>query len=196
MSAGCRRARSDRRTPDLLGHARDRDRSRAPCSRSRSPPTSTPDRVCPPGRRTASRRRSCGGARSTPSILSGQPVPNELATTRRRTRRSARRPHLDGRVPRVRASRFNVVRVYEFRHLNVSWDHDAYGSIVWMPAWSAYDAHRHRLPRQRRADRTHVHWTVEEHRFVDVEENAVYWYFVVLAWLPIYGVIYWAPRLT
>ena len=36
---------------------------------------------------------------------------------------------------------------------------------------------------------------VEEHRFVDVEENAVYWYFVVLSWLPIYGVIYWAPRL-
>ena len=36
---------------------------------------------------------------------------------------------------------------------------------------------------------------IEEHRFVDVEENAVYWYFVVLAWLPIYGVIYWAPRL-
>jgi heme/copper-type cytochrome/quinol oxidase subunit 3 len=36
---------------------------------------------------------------------------------------------------------------------------------------------------------------VEEHRFVDVEENAVYWYFVVLTWLPIYGVIYWAPRL-
>ena len=37
---------------------------------------------------------------------------------------------------------------------------------------------------------------IEEQRFVDVEENAVYWYFVVLAWLPIYGVIYWAPRLT
>ena len=35
---------------------------------------------------------------------------------------------------------------------------------------------------------------IEEHRFVDVEENAVYWYFVVLAWLPIYGVIYWTPR--
>ena len=36
---------------------------------------------------------------------------------------------------------------------------------------------------------------VEEQRFVDVEENALYWYFVVLAWLPIYAVIYWAPRL-
>ena len=36
---------------------------------------------------------------------------------------------------------------------------------------------------------------VEELRFVDESENAVYWYFVLLAWLPIYGVIYWAPRL-
>ena len=35
---------------------------------------------------------------------------------------------------------------------------------------------------------------IEEKRFVDVEENAAYWYFVVIAWLPIYGVIYWAPR--
>ena len=36
---------------------------------------------------------------------------------------------------------------------------------------------------------------IEERRFVDVSENAVYWYFVVAAWLPIYGVLYWAPRL-
>ena len=36
---------------------------------------------------------------------------------------------------------------------------------------------------------------IEERRFVDTAENAVYWYFVVLVWLPIYGVIYWAPRL-
>ena len=32
-------------------------------------------------------------------------------------------------------------------------------------------------------------------RFSDVKDNAFYWYFVVLTWLPIYGVIYWAPRL-
>ena len=36
---------------------------------------------------------------------------------------------------------------------------------------------------------------IEEKRFVDVSENSYYWYFVVFAWLPIYGVIYWAPRL-
>jgi heme/copper-type cytochrome/quinol oxidase subunit 3 len=35
---------------------------------------------------------------------------------------------------------------------------------------------------------------LEGKRFVDVSENAMYWYFVVLSWLPIYAVAYWAPR--
>jgi cytochrome c oxidase subunit I+III len=35
---------------------------------------------------------------------------------------------------------------------------------------------------------------IDEHRFVDVSENAMYWYFVVLAWLPIFAVIYLASR--
>ena len=37
---------------------------------------------------------------------------------------------------------------------------------------------------------------LEEKRFVDVSENAFYWYFVVLTWLPIYGLIYFAPRVA
>ena len=36
---------------------------------------------------------------------------------------------------------------------------------------------------------------VEGKRFVDVSENAFYWYFVVASWLPIWFVIYIAPRL-
>ena len=35
----------------------------------------------------------------------------------------------------------------------------------------------------------------EGKRFVDLSENAMYWYFVVIAWVPIYGMIYLAPRL-
>jgi cytochrome c oxidase subunit I+III len=35
---------------------------------------------------------------------------------------------------------------------------------------------------------------LEGKRYVDVSENGMYWYFVVLAWLPIYAVIYWVPR--
>jgi len=35
---------------------------------------------------------------------------------------------------------------------------------------------------------------VEGKRFTDASENAGYWNFVILAWIPIYLVIYWAPR--
>jgi cytochrome c oxidase subunit I+III len=35
---------------------------------------------------------------------------------------------------------------------------------------------------------------VEPKRLVDVSENGLYWYFVVLSWLPIYATIYLAPR--
>ncbi len=90
---------------------------------------------------------------------------------------------------------FNGIRVLEFLHLNVTFSNDAYGSIVWL----LLGLHTVHIA-------TDVADTgvltalmfkgpIEEKRFVDVEENAVYWYFVVLTWLPIYGVIYWAPRL-
>jgi heme/copper-type cytochrome/quinol oxidase subunit 3 len=90
---------------------------------------------------------------------------------------------------------FNAIRVMEYFALNVLWNTDAYGSIVWL----LLSLHT-----------THIvtdfldtgvltalmlFGPIEEKRFVDVEENAAYWYFVVGAWLPIYGVIYWAPRL-
>lgn len=90
---------------------------------------------------------------------------------------------------------FNAVRVYEFRHLNVMWDHDAYGSIVWL-LLGLHTTHTV-TDFLDTAVLTVLMFTgpIEEKRFVDVEENAVYWNFVVAAWLPIYGVIYWAPRL-
>ena len=36
---------------------------------------------------------------------------------------------------------------------------------------------------------------MEGRRFVDCAENAMYWRFVWLAWLPLYLLIYWLPRL-
>jgi cytochrome c oxidase subunit III len=90
---------------------------------------------------------------------------------------------------------FNIVRACEFANLNVRWDTNAYGSVVWL----LLGLHT-----------THILTDfldtivlavlmfigpIEEKRFVDVSENAGYWYFVVVSWLPIYGVIYWAPRL-
>jgi cytochrome c oxidase subunit III len=89
-----------------------------------------------------------------------------------------------------------VVRFFEFPALNVSWDANAYGSIVWV----LLGLHT-----------THIITDVVDtlvlaalmftrhgdnlRRFGDVQDNAMYWNFVVLAWLPIYGCIYWIPRL-
>ena len=115
--------------------------------------------------------------------------------TGRRARRIFGRVRIWMVVCLVFAVAFNVVRAYEFAHLNVMWDHDAYGSIVWL----LLGLHTTHIVTDflDSSVLTVLMFTgpVEEHRFVDVEENAVYWYFVVLAWLPIYGVIYWAPRL-
>jgi cytochrome c oxidase subunit 3 len=91
---------------------------------------------------------------------------------------------------------FNAVRFLEFSHLNVRWDANAYGSVTWF----LLGLHT-----------THVltdfldsavltavmcFGRVDEQRFVDVSENALYWYFVVVSWLPIYAVIYLAPRIV
>jgi heme/copper-type cytochrome/quinol oxidase subunit 3 len=35
---------------------------------------------------------------------------------------------------------------------------------------------------------------IQGKRFMDVAENSDYWTFVVLTWIPIYIVLYWAPR--
>jgi cytochrome c oxidase subunit 3 len=89
---------------------------------------------------------------------------------------------------------FLLVRVFEFQTLNVRWDTNAYGSAVWM-LMGLHTAHL----------LTDVLDTVvlavlmftgplEGKRFVDVSENSLYWYFVVVAWLPLYAVIYLAPR--
>jgi cytochrome c oxidase subunit I+III len=89
---------------------------------------------------------------------------------------------------------FLFVRVLEFMMLNVWWDTNAYGSAVWF----ILGLHTTHLLTD--AFDTIVlavlmfTGPLEGKRYVDVSENAMYWYFVVLAWLPMYAVIYIAPR--
>ena len=89
---------------------------------------------------------------------------------------------------------FLVLRVFEFGSLYTRWDSDAYGSIV----WTLLGLHTVHLITDTydTAVLTLLLFTgpMEGQRFSDVSENALYWYFVVLSWLPIYAVIYWAPR--
>jgi cytochrome c oxidase subunit III len=127
-------------------------------------------------------------------ILLASAVPNEIA------KKAAERIDLGATrfwlvVCLLFGIAFNAVRVMEFTALNVKWDNDAYGSIVWL----LLGLHTTHIVTDflDTAVLTVLMFTgpIEEHRFVDVSENSFYWYFVVFAWIPIYGVIYWAPRL-
>jgi cytochrome c oxidase subunit III len=93
------------------------------------------------------------------------------------------------------ATAFLGVRIFEFASLNCSWDTNAYGSIVWL----LLGLHTVHLITDF-LDSVVLYvlmltGPLEGKRYVDVAENGLYWDFVVLAWLPIYAVIYWAPRL-
>jgi cytochrome c oxidase subunit III len=87
-----------------------------------------------------------------------------------------------------------IARVFEFPSLMSTWDANAYASITWMllglhTVHLATDwADTVVLSVLMFTDR------IDGKRFMDSSENSDYWYFVVLTWIPIYLVIYWAPR--
>ena len=87
-------------------------------------------------------------------------------------------------------------RAFEFPALHILWDQNAYGSITWV-LLGLHTTHILTdlidtlvltcLMFSRHGDNTR--------RYGDVEDNSLYWNFVVVTWLPIYGCIYWVPRL-
>jgi heme/copper-type cytochrome/quinol oxidase subunit 3 len=126
-------------------------------------------------------------------ILLASLVPNQW------TKRAAEKLDLrKTRIAMVVCLLFSVaflgVRWLEFTTLNCRWDDTAYGSVVWL-LMGLHTAHL-LTDALDSAVLTALMFTepAEGRRFVDVSENAVYWYFVVLAWPPIYAVVYWAPR--
>jgi len=90
-----------------------------------------------------------------------------------------------------------VIRGFEFNSLNIKWYDNAYGSIIWallvlhtthiLTDWGDTAV---------LAMLMHTRHGIEARRFIDVSENALYWRFVWLVWLPIYFLIYWLTRLA
>lgn len=89
-----------------------------------------------------------------------------------------------------------IPRIFEFPAMHISWDSNAYGSIV----WTLLGLHTTHILTDL-ADTLvlgvlmftrHGH---NSRRIGDVQDNAMYWNFVVLTWLPIYACLYWVPRL-
>jgi cytochrome c oxidase subunit 3 len=90
-----------------------------------------------------------------------------------------------------------AVRWFEFTAVNVRWDSNAYGSLVWF----VLGLHTAHLLTDLGDTLVLTALMFTRHgtngrRFSDVSDNAFYWDFVVLSWLPLYALIYWVPRLA
>lgn len=87
-----------------------------------------------------------------------------------------------------------VIRGFEFANLNVRWDTNAYGSITWV----MLGLHTLHLATDVGDSAVLTVLALQKglqgRKFADVSENAIYWNFVVAAWVPVYGLIYLVPR--
>lgn len=87
-----------------------------------------------------------------------------------------------------------AIRAMEFTALNVSWDKNAYGSIVWaILALHTLHMATDTFDSGVLAVLAFVK-KFDGRRFSDVSDNALYWHFIVWSWVVLYVVVYWTPR--
>jgi heme/copper-type cytochrome/quinol oxidase subunit 3 len=126
-------------------------------------------------------------------VLLASAIPNQW-TKRAAEREDLRAVRIGLVVCLVFAAAFIVLRVFEFGALRTSWNESAYGSIV----FALMTLHTIHLITDviDTAVLTVLMFTgpLSGRRFVDVSENALYWWFVVGSWLIIYATVYLAPR--
>jgi heme/copper-type cytochrome/quinol oxidase subunit 3 len=90
-----------------------------------------------------------------------------------------------------------IVRGFEFAGLNVLWYENAYASAIWLLLF-LHTLHiaTDWVDTLVLTALMHTDHGEEGRRFVDCAENALYWRFVWLSWLPMFVLIYWVPRLV
>jgi heme/copper-type cytochrome/quinol oxidase subunit 3 len=88
-----------------------------------------------------------------------------------------------------------VLRGFELAAVEVDWQHDAYGSLVWM----LLVLHSSHLVTELGETMVQALWLytheIGDDQYSDVQDNCEYWNFVVVAWLPIFFILYCLPRL-
>jgi cytochrome c oxidase subunit III len=88
-----------------------------------------------------------------------------------------------------------AIRYFEFTSMHVAWSDSAYGSIV----ITLLGLHTVHLVTDLYDSIVLTVLMFTRHgdsgrRYVDVAENAIYWNFVIYAWVPIYVLLYFVPR--
>jgi cytochrome c oxidase subunit I+III len=134
-----------------------------------------------------------GWATATTALTLVSILPNEL-TKRAAEKLDLAKIRLWIVVTAVFGTAVCITRALEFTVLNCWWDTNAYGSIV----WTLLGIHTAHVVTDLLDTivLTVMLFTapLDANRFVDVSENAFYWYFVVFTWMPIYALLYIAPR--
>jgi cytochrome c oxidase subunit 3 len=86
-----------------------------------------------------------------------------------------------------------VIRAFEFGTMGFRWDAHVYGSIV----WTILGMHALHLLASNGENVLFVVFLfkgpVQEKHLLDVYLNGLYWLFVVLAWIPMYAIVYLDP---
>ncbi|HYG25999.1 MAG TPA: hypothetical protein VD906_03760 [Caulobacteraceae bacterium] len=88
-----------------------------------------------------------------------------------------------------------VSRIFELASMNTRWDVNAYGSVTWLLLF----LHTLHLLTDWVDTAVLGSWLythkIEPTQFTEVYDNCGYWSFVFWSWLPMWGLIYFAPRL-
>jgi cytochrome c oxidase subunit III len=86
-----------------------------------------------------------------------------------------------------------VLRWFEFQSLNVRWDSNAYGSVV----WATLTAHGTLLLLETAETLAFTvllfKGPIEERDLAGASDNALYWYFMSGVWIPLYVVVFLSP---
>jgi cytochrome c oxidase subunit III len=87
-----------------------------------------------------------------------------------------------------------VSRAFEFPRMNVLWDANAYGSILWaILLHHSFHLFAEVLETIVITVMLMIQDTQPKH-LVDATDNGLYWYFIVAVWVPCYVTIYLVPR--
>ena len=90
---------------------------------------------------------------------------------------------------------FLIFRIYEFRALRCMWNSHAYGSIT----WTLLGLHTSNLITSLLETAIVLAYfllrPVEDRHYLDARLDGVFWYFIVVTWIPLYAVVFLVPRL-
>jgi heme/copper-type cytochrome/quinol oxidase subunit 3 len=90
---------------------------------------------------------------------------------------------------------FLVLRIFEFRALHCWWNSHAYGSITWTLLFLHTSNLLTSLAETAIVLAFFYLRKAEDRHYLDARLDGVFWYFIVVTWIPLYAVVFLVPRL-